>query len=199
MKNNANENNYANSFRINNNKTTTSKYFEYNTTLIGSTPKDNSRLDAEVVVPLKYLSKFWRSLNLPLSNCEIELDLVVSRYCVISKISRTIRAVPNNNPATYEVATIINRGTFQTDNTKLYVSVVTLSINDNIKLLENIKQEFKRTISWNKYNQITTQPKNNSLDYLIDPTFKNMSRLFLRSFKNGKMILQEILLINITY
>ena len=53
-------------------------------------------------------------------------------------------------------------------NTKLYAPVVTLSINDNIKFLENIKQGFKRTISWNKYSsEITIQPKNNNLDYLI--------------------------------
>ena len=50
--------------------------------------------------------------------------------------------------------------TFQINNTKLYAPVVTLSINDNIKFLENIKQGFKRTISWNKYSsEITTQPK----------------------------------------
>ena len=76
--------------------------------------------------------------------------------------------------------------TFQINNAKLYVPVVTLSINDNIKFLENIKQGFKRTISWNKYrSEITTQPKNNNLDYLIDPTFRNINRLFVLSFKNG--------------
>ena len=69
--------------------------------------------------------------------------------------------------------------------TKLYVPVVTLSINDKIKFLENIKQGFKR-IFWNKYrSEITTQPKNNSLDYLIDPTFRNINRFFVLSFKNG--------------
>ena len=60
-----------------------------------------------------------------------------------------------------------------------------MSIN-NINFLENIKQEFKRTVSWNKYrSEITTQTKNNNLDYLIDPTFRNINRLFLLSFKNG--------------
>ena len=68
--------------------------------------------------------------------------------------------------------------------TKLYLPVVTLPINDNIKLLENIKQGFKRTISWNKYrSETTTQPKNNNLDYLIDPTFRNINRLFVLSFR----------------
>ena len=61
-----------------------------------------------------------------------------------------------------------------------------LSINDNIKFSENIKQGFIKTISWNKYkSEITTQPKNNNLDYLIDPTFRNINRLFLLLFKNG--------------
>ena len=60
-----------------------------------------------------------------------------------------------------------------------------MSINDNIKFLENIKQGFTRTISWNKYRpEIATQPKNNNLDYLIDPTFRNINRLFVLSFKN---------------
>ena len=76
--------------------------------------------------------------------------------------------------------------TFQINNAKLYVPVVTLPINDNIKFLENTKQGFKVTISWNKYrSEITTQTKNNNLDYLIDPTFRNINRLFVLSFKNG--------------
>ena len=80
----------------------------------------------------------------------------------------------------------ITGATFQINNAKLYVSVVTLSINDNFKFLENTKQGFKRTISWNKYrSEITTQPKNNNIDYLIDPIFKNTNRLFVLSFKNG--------------
>ena len=64
--------------------------------------------------------------------------------------------------------------------------VVTLSINDNIKFLENIKQEFKRTISWNKYrSEITKQPKNNNLEHLVDIIFRNINRLIVFSFKNG--------------
>ena len=72
--------------------------------------------------------------------------------------------------------------------TKLYVSVVTLSVNDNIKFLENIKQGFKRTVSWNKYrSEITAEPNNSNLDYLIDPTLRNINRLFVLSFKYGKI------------
>ena len=70
--------------------------------------------------------------------------------------------------------------------TKLYVPVVTLPINDNIKFLEKIKQIFKRTISWKKYrSETTTQTKNNNLDYLINLTFRNIYRVLVLSFKNG--------------
>ena len=130
--------------KINNSKTTTSKYFKYKTKVIGSTPHNASRLNVEVVAPLKYLSNFWRSLDLPLIKCEIELGLRWVRSCIISEISKTFRAVdPNANPVVYQVIS----QTFQINNAKLYVPVVTLSINDNIKFLKNIKQGFKRTIS----------------------------------------------------
>ena len=80
----------------------------------------------------------------------------------------------------------ITGATFQINNVRLYVQVVTLSTNNHIKVLENIKQEFERTISWNKYRSETTkQPKNINLDYLIDPAFRNINRLFVLSFKNG--------------
>ena len=88
---NAHENN-ADSYRINN-TTRTSKSFEYKTKLIGSTPADNNTLDPEVVVPLKYLSNFSRSLDLFLINCKLELDLSYSVKSIISKIN-IIPAVP---------------------------------------------------------------------------------------------------------
>ena len=70
----SNENNAANN-RTNSNKTITSESFEHKAKLIGSTSNDKNILDAEVFVPLKYLCSFWRSLDLPLINCGIELDL----------------------------------------------------------------------------------------------------------------------------
>ena len=67
--------------------------------------------------------------------------------------------------------------------TKFYVSVVTLSKENDIKLLEQLKSGFKRTIKWNKYrSQMTVQPQNNNLNYLIDPAFTNVNRLFVLSF-----------------
>ena len=82
--------------------------------------------------------------------------------------------------------TATNSTTFQINNAKFYVPVGTLSINDNIKFLQNIKQGFKRTISWNKHkSERTTQPKNHNLDYLIGATYRNINRLFVLLFRNG--------------
>ena len=114
----------ANNYRVNNNKAVTSKSFKYKTKIIESTPDHDNRLNAEAVIPLKYLSNFWRSLDLPLINCEIELDLLLSRYCVISEILRT-SAVPANPNANLHVPTAEETQetsvTFQTNNAKLYV------------------------------------------------------------------------------
>ena len=86
-------------------------------------------------------------------NCETELDLPWSAECTISEISVTtiVFGNPNVDPPVPAMAAVQTTGeTFQINNAKLYVLVVTLSINDNIKLLANIKQGFKRKISWNK-------------------------------------------------
>ena len=83
---------------------------------------------------------------MPLINCEIELDLSWSKQCIISEISITPRIPPNQdaNPSVQEMAAIQTTGaTFQIKNTKLYIPVVTLSMNDNIKFFKNIKQEFE--------------------------------------------------------
>ena len=69
---------------------------------------------------------------------------------------------------------------FQTTDTKLYVSDVTLSKENDTKLLEQLKTGFQRTIKWNKYrSQMSVQSNNNNINYLIDPTFTNVNRLFL--------------------
>ena len=72
---------------------------------------------------------------------------------------------------------------FEITHTKLYVPVVALSKENDIKVLEQLKLGFKRTIKWNKYrSQMTIQPQNNNLNYLINPTFTNVNRLFVLSF-----------------
>ena len=148
----ANKSNNVSNCKIKNNKTTTSKSFEYKTELIGSTPNNNSRLIAQFVVSLNYLNNFWRSLHLSLINYEIELGFTWSKSCVISEISRT----PEVEGANLADATLTIGATFQINNTRIYVPVVTLSINDIIKFLENLKPRFKRTISWNNYRSALT-------------------------------------------
>ena len=73
-----------------------------------------------------------------------------------------LAAMAEDNPIE---AIITTSATFQIKNAKLCVPIVTLSINNNIRFLENIKQAFRRTFSWNKSrSEITTQPKNNNLE-----------------------------------
>ena len=74
--------------------------------------------------------------------------------------------------------------TFQITDTKLYVPVVTFSKENDIKLFEKLKSGFKRTIKWKKYrSQMSVQSNNDNLNYLIDPTFTNVIRLFVLSFE----------------
>ena len=108
--------------------------FNFKTKITGQT-NNNGRIDnVEIMVPLKYLSNFWRTLEMPLINCEVELILNWSSDCVIIYTN-----VANQNP------------TFTITETNLYVPVVTLSTQDNAKLLPQLKSGFKRTITWNKY------------------------------------------------
>ena len=85
-------------------------------------------------------------------NCKIELNLSRSKNCIISEISRTAAVAdnPNANPPVLAMVATKNSATFQTNNAKRYTPVVTLSINDNIKFLENIKEGFRRTVTDNK-------------------------------------------------
>ena len=113
----------------------------------------------------------------------------------ISQISRTA-AVAANPPNSAREATETTSATFQITSTELFVSVVTLSTQDHIKLLETIKQDSKE--QWNKYrSEITTLPKNNNLDFMIDLTYRNTNRLSIPSLKLAIMTLQKILLVSI--
>ena len=92
----------------------------------------------------------------------------------------TVRAAQGDNPAIVAPTGL----EFKITDTKLYVPVVTLSKENDIKLLEQLKSGFKKTIKWNKYrSQMTIQSKNNNLNYLIDSTFANANRLFVLSFQ----------------
>ena len=86
----------------------------------------------------------------------------------------------NNDPPVIVAPTELE---FKITGTKLYVPVVTLSKENGTKLLEQLKTGFKRTVKWNKYrSQMTVQSNNNNLNYLIDPAFTNVNRLFVLSF-----------------
>ena len=75
---------------------------------------------------------------------------------------------------------------FKITDTKLYVPVVSLSKENDMKRLEQLKSGFKRTIKWNKYrSQMTIQPQTNNSNYLIDPAFTNVNRLFVLSFSRN--------------
>ena len=101
--------------------------------------------EAEIAVPLKYLSNFWRNLDMPLINCEISLTLSWYENCVIPSLEkRTIRATTDRDDSR-------TNAVFKITDCKLYVSVVTLSAEEDNKLLNQLKSGFKRTIKWNKY------------------------------------------------
>ena len=94
----------------------------------------------------------------------------------------TRRNAQDNNPAIVPPAEL----EFKITDTKLYVPVVTLSKENDKNFLEQLKSGFKRTIKWNKYrSQMTIQNQNNHLNYLIDPTFTNVNRLFVLSFSRN--------------
>ena len=118
---------------------------------------------------------------MPLINCEVELILTWFKNCML--ISKSTRDDDYHEPIDRKIDTPEN-AIFQITDTKLYLPVVTLSKENDIKLFEQLKTGFKRTLKWNKYrSQITVQPQNNNLNYLIDPTFTNVNRLFVLSFQ----------------
>ena len=104
---------------------------------------------------------------MPLYNCEINLILTWSSPCVIT-----------NSIGTETLAII---------DTKLYVTVLTL-INSrySAKLLQLLKSDFKRTVNWNKYqSKVLMERQNQNLDYLVDPSFQRVDRLFVLSFEDN--------------
>ena len=147
----------------------------------GVTQNNLTKNDVKIVQPLKHLSNFWRHLDIPLINCEVELILTWFKNCVLIDKS-TREANYGADPVVYEIDNPEN-ATFKITDVKLFVPVVTLSKENDIKLLEQLKTGFKRTIKWNKYrSQMSIQPQNNNLNYLIDPTFTSVNRLFALSF-----------------
>ena len=113
--------------------------FKYKSSFIGNTDTDGANRKKEgvkIAIPLKYLSNFWRSLEMPLINCKVELSLKWYERCLL---------------------TVANTATFKITDAKLYVPIVTLSAEDNAKLSKLLGEGFKRSIYWNKYKVIANK------------------------------------------
>ena len=120
------------------------------------------------MVPLKYLSNFWRTLEMPSINCKVNLILTWSSTCDL------IATGTQNQNATFAMT-----------DTKPYVPVVTLSIQENTKFLQQLKSGFKRVINWNKYlSKPELLAQNPNLNHLVEPSFQGVNRLFLLAFEN---------------
>ena len=99
--------------------------------MIGKTLAAGNTKDVEIIVPLKYLSNFWRTLEMPSINCEVDLILTWSRDFLITNS--------------------LGEGKLKLTYLKIYVPAITKSTQDNAKLLQQLKSGFKRTINWNWY------------------------------------------------
>ena len=111
-----------------------SSSFKYKSNLVGDTDVDGANKKKEnvkITVPLKYLSNFWRSLEMPLINCKVALSLKWCEECILSNSG--------------------NAATFTITDAKLYIQIVTLKTVDNTKLPKLLNEGLKRPIYWNKY------------------------------------------------
>ena len=148
-----------------NDNITQSESFKSKIKITGKTPAAGNTKDVEIIVPLKYLSNFWRTLEMPLINCEVNLILTWSSTCVITKSTASEK--------------------FSITDTKLCVPFVTFSTPDNTKLLQQLKSGFMKTINWNKYqSDPKTYAQNRYLNHLVDPSFQGVNRIFVLSFEN---------------
>ena len=130
-----------------------------------NTPDGGNTKDVEIIVPSKNLSNFWRTLEMPLINCDVNLILDWFEDFVITNSAGV--------------------GKFAITATKLYIPVVTLSTQDDAKLLQQLKSGFRWTINWNKYQScIKTSAQNRYLNYLVDASFQVSNTLFALPSKN---------------
>ena len=145
----------------------TTESFNFKVKITGYTGDDGTK-DVEIMVPLKYLSNFWRTLEMPLINCEVNLILTWSSNCILIATN-----LQNQNE------------TFTITDTKLYVPVVTLLTQENTKFFQQLKSGFKRVINWNKYlSKPELLAQNPNLNHLVEPSFQGVNRLFVLAFSN---------------
>ena len=162
---------------VNNLATDTSSSFKYKVSLLGN-PNivgNVATLNVKVVVPLKYLSNFFRLLEMPLINCKIKLNLTWKKECVLSTDNDVPAPNLDNNPV------------FIINDTKLYVPVVTLSKEDNKDFIEQQNKSFQRSIYWNEYKTKGQDEvaNANAFKYIsLDPSFQGVNRLFVMAYDN---------------
>ena len=159
----------------NNLATNTSSSFKYKVDLLGNpfVANDVARVAVKIVVPLKYLSNFFRSLEMPSINCKVKLNLTWKKECVLSTDNDAVAPNLANNPV------------FIINDTKLYVSVVSLSKEDNKDFIEQQNKGFQRPIYWNEYKtkEKTENPDANAFKYInLDPFFQGVNRLFVIAY-----------------
>ena len=165
----------------------------YKTKLVGNLPAGNNdtKLEEEkekIVVLLKNLSNFIFDLNNLLINAEIELILKWSQNCVLTERAYRAAIAEGDDPATEPAAAAINTPSdlkFNITSCKLYVPVVTLQAEYENKLYEELKTGIKINFKWAKYrSQAINHTATSNINYLIDPTFNNVNRLFVLAFEN---------------
>ena len=144
----------------------TTDSLKFKTKITGQTNDDGEISGIEIMVPLKYLRNFRRTLEMSLNNCEVELIMTWSADCVIISTN-----VANQNPA------------FTITETNLSVSVVTLSTQDNAKLLPQLKSTLKRTISQKYVAKPELLPQNPNINRLIEASFEVVNRLSILAFE----------------
>ena len=137
-----------------------SSSYKYKSSLI------TNRNGVKIAVPLKHLSNFGRSLEIPLINCKVEISLSWNENCILTSVA-------GNAPFTITDA-------------KLYVPVVTLSIEDNARLTKLLSEGFKRSVYWNKYKVIPNKiyNQNNYIRELLDSSYQGVKRLFILAYDN---------------
>ena len=135
--------------------------FKYKSSFTGNTENNGIKNGVKIAIPLKYLSNFWRSLEIPLINCKVEFSLKWYNNCILSSSGTA--------------------ATFTITDTKLYVPVVTLKTEDNTKLSKLLSEGFKRPIYWNEYKVILNKNYNGN-EYIRkrpDASIQEVNRLFV--------------------
>ena len=151
-----------------------SSSFKYKINLLGNIAAADpdvariARLNVKIVVPLKYLSNFFRSLEMPLINCKIKLNLTWKKESVLS--------------------TDAGDAVFIINDTKLYVPVATLPKENNKDFIDQQNKGFQRSIYWNEYKtkELTENADANVFKYInLDPSFQGVNRLFVMAYLRG--------------